>query len=115
MLGRLHVTADHAASYSDPISVAAGECIVLTGRSDLWDGQLWLWAHSADGREGWVPDGLVAGRGRDSHLREAYSARELSCRTGDILTGLRALNGWVWCRDASGAVGWVPARCLTAA
>jgi len=45
----------HNATYSDPIRVAKGEIVRLTGREDLWDGHRWLWAVAEDGKEGWVP------------------------------------------------------------
>ena len=97
------------ASYDDPIRLRAGECLTLTGRDDLWDGHRWLWAQAGDGRQGWVPDTLVA----DGRAAEEYSARELSCDAGEAVTGLRATHGWVWCSNAAGAEGWIPARHLT--
>ena len=53
----------HTASYADPIRVTKGERVRLTGREELWDGHLWLWAVAEDGRGGWMPDSLIAGNG----------------------------------------------------
>jgi hypothetical protein len=53
------VLENHGASYADPIEVAKGEPVSLTGREDIWDGHRWFWAVADDGREGWVPDDLI--------------------------------------------------------
>lgn len=100
------------ASYDDPVQVGAGEDLRLTGRTDLWDGHLWQWAVDRTGREGWVPDALV--RVDDGHSKAAfdYSAQELTCEAGQVLTGLKSLNGWIWCRTEDGMEGWVPERHL---
>ncbi len=63
------VLESHNASYADPIKVAKGEFLSLTGREDVWDGQRRLWAAADDGREGWVQHkaGSRSG-GHPSHL-----------------------------------------------
>ncbi len=112
MPGQVIVTADHEMSYPDPIAFEAGEAIVLTDRNELWDGHLFHWARAADGREGWVPDGITRAVGERQIAREDYSARELTCRAGENLTGLKTTHGWAWCRNESGETGWVPLRNL---
>lgn len=102
------------ASYADPIIVRAGDVLTLTGRTDLWEGHLWLWARNAAGREGWVPDRLVDQDGETARAAFDYSAQELTCEAGSILSGTWHLNGWVWCRRADGAEGWVPEKQLEA-
>lgn len=103
----MRVLADWTASYDDPLRVAAGEAVALSGREELWDGHRWLWAE-AGGREGWVPDDLVV-EGRA--LRD-FDARELTVRAGEAVTVLTRTHGWVLCRAGDGRVGWVPERCL---
>lgn len=116
LINRYRVTADWAATYRDPIRLAAGDPLALTGRTELWDGHLWVWARCRNGREGWLPDSLVVtGEGGARHgarVREAYSAAELDCRVGQVLIGSGEVHGWVWCRRPDGAEGWVPARNL---
>lgn len=109
---RYRVVEDWTASYRDPIRLAAGAPLTLTGRTERWEGYLWLWARCGDGREGWLPDSLVVHGPGGWHAREAYDAMELDCRTGQVLTGTARVQGWVRCRSASGAAGWVPARNL---
>ena len=115
---RYQVIADWTATYRDPIRLVAGDPLELTGRTELWDGHLWVWARSRDGREGWLPDSyIVAGAGGEhqgARARHAYSAAELDCRAGQILIGSATVHGWVWCRGPDGAEGWVPARNLVA-
>lgn len=106
---RYIVTEGWQASYADPIRLRPGDPVVLSGRRDLWEGHVWLWARAPDGREGWVPDDLI----QNSRALRAYAATELTCAPGVRLVGGTADHGWIWCRDAAGAEGWVPARCLS--
>lgn len=107
------VRENHRASYADPIEVAKGAVLSPTGREDLWDGHRWLWAVAEDGREGWVPDDLIAETdGRPVASRE-YSARELTCAAGDAVEIIRETHGWAWCRKCDGSEGWLPLRNLS--
>ncbi|MEM8740002.1 MAG: SH3 domain-containing protein [Pseudomonadota bacterium] len=65
------------ASYPDPIDLAKGEPIALDGRRDIWDGHAWLWAKNQAGKEGWIPDSLVAGVD-PPRATDAYTAMELT-------------------------------------
>lgn len=109
------VATAHRASYADPIRVGADDALRPTGRSDLWDGHRWLWAVGPDGREGWVPDELVAAERGETVALADYSAAELGCEVGERLICLAERHGWVLCRNMSGSEGWVPARNLTSA
>ncbi|RMC37625.1 SH3 domain-containing protein [Paracoccus alkanivorans] len=110
---RYRVISDWSASYDQPIELAAGEGLELSGRKDCWDGHLWLWARSfATGREGWIPDSLPLCRAGKLVSGCDYSARELTCRTGQILASLGETHGWVLCEAEVGDIGWVPRACL---
>lgn len=109
----LTVIKPHTASYADPIVVRQGQPLELSGRVDVWDGHRWLWAAAPDGREGWVPDNLVAGPEARSVAVRDYSAMELTCASGERLERLAETHGWVWCQNATGEKGWVPLRCFT--
>lgn len=100
------------ATYAEPIRLDAGEPIFLTGRQDSWDGHIWLWARSAAGLEGWIPDSLVAQGAAGPFARENYTAVELTCQTGQVLAGEKEMHGWVFCRSQDGSAGWVPRRNL---
>lgn len=106
------VIEDWEAAYADPIRLGAGEPLRLTGRRDEWDGHVWLWAVSAAGLEGWIPDSSV-GQGSDGpYAKEDYTAVELTCRTGQTLIGEKETHGWVYCRAEDGCGGWVSRRNL---
>lgn len=109
---RVRVSSEWAASYEDPIVLAAGERLTLTGERDVWDGFTWLWAVSEQGKEGWLPDDLPQEAGNGFVASEAYSAVELDCPAGAELELLREKHGWAWCRNDRGREGWVPLRIL---
>lgn len=105
----------YAACYQDPIAVCAGDPVTLSGLKDIWEGHVWVWARSRAGKEGWVPDDLVcdAGNGVGAAARD-YSAMELTCCAGDVVTVVMEDHGWAWCENAEGRAGWVPQNCFVA-
>lgn len=105
---RYDVIKDWTTVYADPIVVGAGEQLVLTGKEDIWEGHRWLWARSPSGKEGWVPDSLVAKSPGGSAALYDYTAAELDCARGDCVIALGETHGWVMCRAADGRTGWVP-------
>ncbi len=111
-MNRHRVIRDYTAQYDDPIRLAAGERLTLTGKTDQWEGNVawvWRWAIAADGREGWVPAELVDEAAEGVGVaRQAYDARELSVRADERVDALLALGGWRLCRAADGREGWVP-------
>ncbi len=106
------VIKDWTASYPDPIQVSAGEPLELDGQKDVWDGYTWLWAKSLNGKEGWVPDCILNTEGPIT-VKENYTAMELTCKKGQILTAEKKLHGWVFCKNEDGLSGWVPERNLS--
>ncbi len=103
----------HDATYSDPIEVARGAPLALTGREDVWEGHRWLWAVAEDGREGWVPDDLVTETDDGSVASRDFSAIELTCSAGDSVEFIRQTHGWAWCRKDDGSEGWLPLKNLS--
>jgi hypothetical protein len=109
---KLRVIEDWQATYADPIRLAAGDMLYLTGREDNWDGHIWLWARSLDGLEGWVPDNVIC-EAEGRHVAKGdYTAAELTCRRGQVLTAKKETHGWVFCIAEGGAAGWVPRKNL---
>lgn len=109
---RVRAIKEHTAIYADPICVKAGDRITLTGKTDEWDGHIWLWAVGADGKAGWVPDTIVEKRGERLQVNRDYSAIELTCTKDEILNLVEKTHGWAWCRSSAGNEGWVPLRIL---
>lgn len=110
---QMMVIEDHIASYADPISIKAGDPIMLTGKTDEWDGHIWLWAVGLDGRVGWVPDAIVENRDGHERSNRDYSAVEMTCAKGETLIVIEETHGWAWCRSCLGNEGWVPLRNLS--
>ena len=110
---QMHLVVDnHTSIFPDPIKVGKGERLLLSGRSDYWDGHQWLWAKAADGREGWVPDDLPVKRKGSPFAAYPYSATELNVKKGDRLKVLEQSHGWAWCVNTSASEGWVPLNVL---
>jgi len=111
---KARVISGWSASYPDPIQLKAGTRLRLDGRSDNWDGHIWVWAQAPDGREGWVPDCLLTAT-QPVTAKDDYSAHELSCVEGQVLIVERQQHGWAFCRNDLGQNGWVPLRNLSIA
>ncbi len=87
---------NHNASYADPIGVAKGERLSLSGREDIWDGHRWLWAVADDGREGWIPDDLITEIGEEPVASRDFSAIELTCSAGEAVDIIWETHSWAW-------------------
>lgn len=110
------VSAVWEASAANPIAGRAGERVEATARVEDWRetaGWTWRWCRDSHGREGWVPQTLLAITGTEATLREDYDARELTVVVGARLTVERELAGWALCRVHDETIGWVPLECLT--
>ena len=86
--------------------------MLLSGKTDTWEGHLWVWARNSDGKDGWIPDTLIETADGKHYAKDGFSAVELTCNVGEILTGLVEIHGWILCRSRTGSEGWVPARNL---
>ncbi len=110
------VCAEWKAMYAHPLAGRAGERLEATGQVEDWretPGWTWRWCRDSQGREGWVPEALLAIQDAEATLREDYDARELTVAVGVRLTVERELAGWALCHTLEGARGWAPLECLT--
>ncbi len=65
---------------------------------------------------GFVPAPVIGRNAQgDAYATEDYCARELDVDPGQLLRGMRTLNGWAWCVPGTGEPGWVPLEKLRAA
>ena len=105
--------ADYTVVDRCPLQLEAGD-VVKTGPKDKqWPG--WIWVSNDAGRGTYVPEDCVKKeKGQPATMSQAFNARDLSVEKGAVVTGLREVGGWLWCRDASGAEGWLPAFVLAA-
>ena len=104
------ITENYKSNYTDPITLSAGDTVLL-GREETeekWKG--WIWAEHK-GKSGWIPLQIVEkdtdGRGR---ITKDYTARELDVRKGEKVIVLEKLNGWLWVMDMHKQEGWIPAE-----
>ncbi len=111
-MGSCRVVEDWEATYQDPIVLKESEELWLTGKSENWDGYVWVWAKNQAGREGWIPDTLIKTVADRNYANSAFSALELTCHRGEELDAIDEMHGWVLCRAANGSEGWVPAKNL---
>ncbi|WP_142084877.1 SH3 domain-containing protein [Roseinatronobacter monicus] len=59
-----------------------------------------------------VPPTLID-RNAGLFVTQDYTAKELTCAVGQIISGEYETHGWVYCRSEDGSAGWVPRRNLT--
>ena len=105
------VSRDYRATNADPITVRAGEPLLLSGRVEPWMDQpewIWVWATDPRGKSGWVPQTYILQQGDQASARYDYSARELDAGAGEIVRIEREESGWYWCANHQGEQGWLP-------
>ncbi len=74
----------------------------------------WIYCKKLENNEeGWVPFQIIKIKGETAIVKEDYSAREMNVNKGDIVTGLKRLNGWIWCIKADVKDGWIPEENLS--
>ncbi|MEI6175949.1 MAG: SH3 domain-containing protein [Verrucomicrobiota bacterium] len=97
---------DYEEKDSDPIRLKPGD-VIQTGPADrAWPG--WVWATDANGNDGYVPEEILKPLGEGSFtVTEAFDPTVLTIRRGDLLTSVRQIHGWHWCRNERGVEGWV--------
>lgn len=112
------VTKPHRSEYPNPIKLNKGDALTVGEQYEGPEGwENWFFCNTPDQTGGWVPKQVIEqkadGTGR---ALEDYSAQELDVDVGEVLSGSRTLNGWVWCqRHANPEMGWVPLENLRAA
>ncbi len=103
---RATVIKAYESAYPNPLKLAKDTEVAIGEKDCEWAG--WLWCEAPDGNKGWVPESYVAREGDQGRLTRDYDATELTVAVGDELAILGEEAGWLWCRTASGAIGWVP-------
>ncbi|WP_053844488.1 DUF6348 family protein [Paracidovorax avenae] len=108
---KYRVIKPHRSEYPEPICLLKDEEVRIGERyegPEGWDE--WYFCATAVHPGGWVPGQVIEQLERGcGKLLEDYSARELDVDEGEVLTGSRMLNGWLWCESSnSSSPGWVP-------
>ena len=115
---KCRVIAEHQALYPNPLTVEAGELLIISEKVEYWNGNpdwVWIWCTDARGKTGWVPKGLidVQSNGLTGIARYDYTATELTTTIGEELVANREESGWLWCTNTQNKSGWVPADHIT--
>jgi hypothetical protein len=106
----VRVARDYTAHYPDPITVRAGDRVLVGSDDPAFPG--WWWCTGPDRRAGWVPEQFLRREGQDAVMLRDYTARELSVQAGAEVVLHHAISGWVWATDPDGHAGWLPESCL---
>jgi SH3-like domain-containing protein len=93
--------------YSDPLSVAAGEKVMVGREDNEFPG--WRWCKASNGHEGWIPIELLSDQGAEAMVLSDYSARELAVQSGEEVAIEDRRHDWLLVRNAQGECGWIPA------
>ncbi len=101
----------HRSEFPDPITLKQGDRLTIGEKyngPEQWDG--WYFCTTPGHAGGWVPQQIIERLyGDEGRALEDYTAAELDVDAGDLLTGAKTLNGWIWCRHLSeDSEGWVP-------
>ena len=99
------------AQYLDPISVRAGDRVVVGREDPEYPG--WRWCTAPDERAGWVPESFLQLEGVLGTMLRDYTARELTVSEGAAVVIGEAVSGWLWVTDAQGRAGWIPEICVS--
>jgi hypothetical protein len=101
------VIKSYTAVYPDPITVRAGDEIMVGEEDTEFPG--WVWCSDQNGKSGWLPLDCIEHIKRNSGAAKYdYSAIELNAGTGEKLKSNELKNGWAWCVNESGQSGWIP-------
>ena len=105
------VVSPHVSEFPNPISFKKGDPLVVGEKHDGLEGWENWYLCSAPGQEpGWVPGQVIERMsGAQGRALDDYTARELNVQAGEVVIGIKALNGWIWCEKPNDtASGWVP-------
>ena len=108
----MRVVREYTAQYPDPITVRAGDRVLVGMDDPKFPG--WRWCTGPDGRAGWVPAPLLQLAGAEAVMLQDYTARELTVQEGAEVLVEHAINGWAWVTAVDGRSGWIPQTCIAA-
>ena len=101
----------HKSESPNPVIIFKGDKLIISGKYHEFEGwDDWYFCETPNQIRGRVPKQVI--KRLSSNEGEAltnYFAKEMDVEEGDLLTGAKKLNGWVWCLNLSSQEeGWVP-------
>ena len=108
---KYQVIKKHRSEFPNPITITKGDKLIIGEKSDeneAWND--WYFCEAQNNIKGWVPKQIIKWlNNNEGEALENYTAQEIDIDEGDILTGTKILNGWLWCQNpASKEEGWAP-------
>jgi len=104
---RIHTA--YTATNTDQTTIRAGQEVHTGKRTEEWPG--WVWCTAAGGWSAWVPESYLEIHGETARFTRDYMAREFTVNVGEELTVVEETGGWLFCTNARGERGWIPAHC----
>ena len=103
----VRATTAHAIPERASIRIAPGDEVTVRRRDTTWPAFVFV---ETDDGEGWVPERFLATDAGRTTVLTSYDTTELATEVGERLAVVATdhQGGWVWCRNADGAEGWVP-------
>jgi len=101
-------------NYPNPIKLEQNEIVRIKEKENdnpNWKG--WMFCENSNS-SGWVPEQIINRIEKNKGLiKERYSAKEININEGEIVIGLKELNGWIWAkRKTDSNEGWLPCEIL---
>jgi len=93
--------------YENPIAVAKGD-LVTPDFDKATDIEGWVWCTAEDGRSGWTPKAWLESSNDTWRITRDFNAIELTVAPGDKLELLTEESNFLWVRNQTGDLGWVP-------
>ena len=103
---RFVANADYEERNTRALHLSAGQEVTSGPADAAWPG--WVWASDSDECSGYVPAEILEPLGEDRWAAlEEFDPTVLKVTRGDVVTSLKQIHGWHWCRNANGEEGWV--------
>ena len=108
---KIQVSSPHELPERPSIQLQVGEPVMVGDRDTEWPE--FVFVSSAAG-SGWVPARHLSASSGAAVVEVAYDTKELAVVAGQQVTVVARddASGWWWCRDNTGAEGWVPVAVL---
>lgn len=99
-----------------PLILNPGDAVIVSEEKGSATWPAFVLVMKGDGERGWVPERYLRRSGREAVALLRYDTTTLDPGRDEILTVIEPDDegGWLWCRDASGKIGWFPINRLSA-
>jgi len=107
MAKRYRVLKEYKASFPYSMVVRAGDAVKVGEEDEEMPG--WFWCTDEGGVSAWIPEDYLQRENGRARMLVDYDSTEHTVRVGEVLEFIGEAGGWIWCANAEGRRGWVPA------